>query len=1357
MDFSDLGGKAVRPLPPTTDLSMPVPKGSVAMTDPQGQLRSVPVMQAQSYVKQGWKVGQNVSPDEPSVSSIALNVAKNLPGDIGRSLLNLAFYKPAQGQTPANSGPEIQLAQQSLAAAHQAGQFGKQAVTAIRNKDYPLAAASGSKAAVSGLAAADPFAAGPVAQVNELQSQGKPNEAFIRGLTNAALLAPGVTPVRTAIGKVAGSAGDVASEIVAQDRPVPPAVQMSPTAAKMTQVFPTLPDSIAANVAPKIEAAIDPAKGINSHSDLVAATEQAKKNVIQSYRDKAPGGLIENLSANDRSSMGQDIFELEVAQRHFEGTASKAQRYAANVATNPVAQAAKGVAKIGGRAAIGYAIGGPPGAIIAQAVGASKYGGIGDIARAGANVIGRLGEPITPDILDAQVTDIFGGPQPSSSVSPLSPTSARVPSVGGVVPTVNEQEIVSALRNQGYAGEDARTIARQAIAQNPHDFDAALLSALRGNKPAPISTLVKAQGKQALVDRISQLRGGDTSGLGDPFASSGPQNFPRTPADIAAEMPHDIASNIGQDVGPTAGRSNPVANIRVTPGRFTSPIDGVPAPADPSLSIPQNWTFRNPNLNGEGALSDWLTSMPLDMLKAKAQARGIVFDGAQDPKTLTPNLVRQLVNDATPAEVNEAQAQAIERSRFPISRGGFTGGFQPPLPGGGAPPGAGPTDTASLLRQSLEARGIQVPPQLGGSGEIAEASNLNSPVQVKRFQEQAAQNVFGKPYDQLTVQQRVQLLPEATRLQSEARARVAAAPVPQPEQSIRPDLRAASIIQQAGMETLPGGGVSKELGTIIFNHPDYPGKPVIMSQDDVIKGGPEAVRAKMAARLAQPDIPRAGAPAPETPLQQGEPTSGTYGKEITVNTPSRTIPGQYKIVEADSLTPSHDPFTFAKNPEYPAGVQERAYDASQEAQNRVIQQAQDYRPNYTVNTNPDAVNGPPIVGPDGTVFGGNGRTMSTQRLYALGAGDSYRQFLSDNAAQFGVTPEQVSQFRNPVLVREIEAPDTVDAARRLGSDLNKNMTGALGVSEKSVSAGKNLRPQSLASIGSMLDDLGENASLRDLMRERGPDLLKILNKDGVITDRERPQFIDTSTGGLSEEGKTFVERALLGSVVDDPRLMDAAPKSVLNKLDRSLGDLASVGSRKDQYNVLPLLREAIADHAEAARSNMSAQQYLSQTAMFGPVRNPAVDALVLKLAEGPKAVTKAFRQFSQDASFDVPNQGMLGVTGKPSPAAAFNAAFGTNLTDEQFTDAFLQSLKKEGKIETGAGNEPSRQTVASQEAAPGVRPNPTAQTVTGSQGRAPAGNAGTQGPSGQGIIPPVSGNPQLDNLLKLLNARNKRP
>jgi len=420
--------------------------------------------------------------------------------------------------------------------------------------------------------------------------------------------------------------------------------------------------------------------------------------------------------------------------------------------------------------------------------------------------------------------------------------------------------------------------------------------------------------------------------------------------------------------------------------------------------------------------------------------------------------------------------------------------------------------------------------------------------------------------------------------------------------------------------------------------------------------------------------PAPGTPGTDAPAK-GTSVVGVYGGRTDVKTPSASLPGRYALVEADSLVPSHNAESFAPNANYPAGVQERTYHNSPEAQSRVIQQSEKYDPAYTVNNNPDAVNGPPIITSDGIVYGGNSRVMATQRIYTRGQGDAYRRAVTEQAGRFGIPAAELDKFRNPVLVRVIDTPATLDDARRLGSELNKNMTGALGVSEKAVSAGKSVTPETLKVIQDMGDQLGEDATLRDVMREHGNDVLGMLTRDGVITERERPQFVDTATGGLSEEGKTFVERALTGKVVDDPGLMERAPKVVLSKVGSSLFDLISVGHRDDAYNILPLVREALGEHADIAARGSNVATHLSQPAFFGGERNPAVDAIIRKLAERPKAVRAAFHQFAQDAAYDQPGQATLMMGEKPSPVGAFNAAFGTDLTDAQYADSLRQAAE----------------------------------------------------------------------------------
>lgn len=442
--------------------------------------------------------------------------------------------------------------------------------------------------------------------------------------------------------------------------------------------------------------------------------------------------------------------------------------------------------------------------------------------------------------------------------------------------------------------------------------------------------------------------------------------------------------------------------------------------------------------------------------------------------------------------------------------------------------------------------------------------------------------------------------------------------------------------------------------------------------------------------------------------------AGADGSETNLLTPDGQKSARYRVVEAATLQPSHNAQTFAKNAAYPEGVQERTYDTSKEAQQRVIQQTQKYDPNYTINTNPDAVNGPPIITPDGVVLGGNSRAMATQRLYKDGNGNRYRSALLAQARTFGLDKAAIDGMKEPVLVREVQAPKTIDEMRSLGSQLNKSMTGALGVTERAVSAGKAITRQSLNDISGMLDSLGGDATLRELLRERGKDVLNILIRDGAITERERPQFVDTATGGLSEEGKTFVERALLGSIVDDPRLMDAAPKSTLARLDGSLAAISSLSPRTDAYNIIPLIREAIRDHAEIAQRGAKVDDYLAQAGLFGDGRDPAVDAMVRLLAEKPTAVKAKFRQFAQDANFDQQGQGTLLLGEQPSPSSAFNAAFGTDITDEQLENSIVNAASFEpiignaddrvvqGETQEGAGD---LQRPAAREAGPGSESN----------------------------------------------------
>ena len=188
---------------------------------------------------------------------------------------------------------------------------------------------------------------------------------------------------------------------------------------------------------------------------------------------------------------------------------------------------------------------------------------------------------------------------------------------------------------------------------------------------------------------------------------------------------------------------------------------------------------------------------------------------------------------------------------------------------------------------------------------------------------------------------------------------------------------------------------------------------------------PAPVAAPRPAAAPKPPVVEPGPVAVPKPVEapaavaEAKPIEGPAGKETVLHTPSSEVRAVYRLVEADTLQPSHNAFSFGKNPKYPEGVQERTYHSSKNAQAEVIRQGDDYKGEFVVNTDPTAINGPAQMTPSGIVVGGNNRVMAAQRAYANNRAGNYRKYLEENIEQFGFTKEQAASMEKPVLMREI--------------------------------------------------------------------------------------------------------------------------------------------------------------------------------------------------------------------------------------------------------------------------------------------------------------------------------------------------
>ena len=154
------------------------------------------------------------------------------------------------------------------------------------------------------------------------------------------------------------------------------------------------------------------------------------------------------------------------------------------------------------------------------------------------------------------------------------------------------------------------------------------------------------------------------------------------------------------------------------------------------------------------------------------------------------------------------------------------------------------------------------------------------------------------------------------------------------------------------------------------------------------------------------------------------------------------------MVEADDLNPSH---TFSgnhavSNPNYDQERQPRQ-DRGDNAHllNRVHQIAENPDPRQLVIDTSAADTGSPIIGPetDNFVESGNGRVMGLVAAYRRGKAQSYRDYLTQNAALFGLDAQAIAGFKHPVLVRRRTQELTAAQLKTLIRESNQSSVAGL--------------------------------------------------------------------------------------------------------------------------------------------------------------------------------------------------------------------------------------------------------------------------------------------------------------------------
>lgn len=180
---------------------------------------------------------------------------------------------------------------------------------------------------------------------------------------------------------------------------------------------------------------------------------------------------------------------------------------------------------------------------------------------------------------------------------------------------------------------------------------------------------------------------------------------------------------------------------------------------------------------------------------------------------------------------------------------------------------------------------------------------------------------------------------------------------------------------------------------------------------------PELIERREALR-SELDQVKQEAPASEVPAAAITVTDDVIvpeGSESKVKTAKGTeIATGFTVIEADKLIASHDS-VGNPNPDYPQELQPR--DRSRTSSVAWVRKVSKQLDPDSLGKTRRADSGAPIIGADGVVESGNGRTMAIQEAYRNGDAGEYREWLESEAEFYGLDAEKIKAMRAPVLVR----------------------------------------------------------------------------------------------------------------------------------------------------------------------------------------------------------------------------------------------------------------------------------------------------------------------------------------------------
>jgi hypothetical protein len=308
-----------------------------------------------------------------------------------------------------------------------------------------------------------------------------------------------------------------------------------------------------------------------------------------------------------------------------------------------------------------------------------------------------------------------------------------------------------------------------------------------------------------------------------------------------------------------------------------------------------------------------------------------------------------------------------------------------------------------------------------------------------------------------------------------------------------------------------------------------------------------------------------------------------------------SLPFKYKLVEAETIQPSHE--NGIRNPLHfiPEAQPKNRNDVGS------LQAEESFANNprfEELGENTNAYSGSPVVNERGEVIQGNNRSAGLRKGYKRGNAQ-YKNDLANNAEKFGFTKEQVESMGNPVLVREIAVSDV--GAIELGNyDVKDLETGGKRRLDP-VSITRRMPFELKGRISDVLfkGDDTLNKSLRDNSKK----ILELLSP--YLNQSQRNTLF--KDGALTEAGAKDLEAVVQHFLFDGgdvalPDLFESLSYTQKEGLRKSLPSIFSTTSEK---SITPQIQEAIIAINSFNESGIgNFDNWLSQTDMFNEGKTP---------------------------------------------------------------------------------------------------------------------------------------------------------